>query len=466
MQILIRILAIAIAATGTGLVTPGTASAEPYAHGHGALEPGRRGAAVTGYTRLRTAQHRNLDRLGDPAHGLWGSVTDLRSYLTLDAQHDAWRVVASADLAGSDHDKGAALGLGYPVPPVGGAPAVRELFVDYRHDPAGLQVVVGRQLTRLGHGIVVDMHGDALRLDHQLPSFPGLGLTRFSAIAIRGASHAAATPGGASESGRTLHSVSDTNSELGVAMAAVEMALWGEGRVQAFIAQQVDNRDTGPFASRRFLDVNSAVPIGPWRFSGEVVQVGGLGPAGEGGHVLLDSFMVLGSAAYTCDHFKFGLTAARGGGDNQHNDNVHTGFQSLFIDETSFTYNRVFSDELHGFDGSAAATARGTGFNNVTFLQPFITWRPLENLTLATSYTLHLATAPQLGGSGPLGMLPANSPAWEHSIGDEVDARLTFNLGSSTVYVHTGAFVPGKIYPLAGLDHTVYALEIGTELRY
>jgi hypothetical protein len=254
--------------------------------------------------------------------------------------------------------------------------------------------------------------------------------------------------------------------DLSTYVLAYNAVPWPAGRFQAFVAQQIDSSQDGLFPSKRYLDLNAEAPLGPVRLGGEAIYLGGQGPRANGKHAALDSFALYGTAAYTLGPCELGLAAGRGGGDADPGDGRNNGFQALFIDETSFTYNPLFSDELHGYDGTDAAIARGTGLNNVTFLQPSLTWHPWPGPSITIAYTLHLATAPQRAGAGPLGNRATASSELASRIGDELDLRVSYPWGLTTFYGLASTFVPGDVYAASGLANAASKVELGSEVRF
>jgi Alginate export len=137
------------------------------------------------------------------------------------------------------------------------------------------------------------------------------------------------------------------------------------------------------------------------------------------------------------------------------------------MDETGFRYNNLFADDIHGFGDIVASLGRGSGFANVTFVQPHVTFYPRKekNLVIDFSFTFHRATRARMEGTGVLGALPRASNRLTSNIGSEFDLNVEY-LHKENVrpFIRFGGFWPGNIFgPQAA---RAIKLEGGIEFRF
>jgi hypothetical protein len=433
---------------------------------------------LSGYDRIRWVSQLNYDLNAATAQDGWYSFSDLRSFLGLEAAWDHWKLVASADLAGTDFDEGALMGFDQAPRQRPIDVLVRHLYLDYANPEWGLTAQLGRQPARLGYGLVSAINRDSFKLGKALPDVAGLSKSSLTGVWVRGAkgntqaadhlpvppAYVTVAPG---VSG--TYATNDSNGqphELNTYALVFNTVPWPQHKLQAFYAHQADFSQSGVYPQKRYADVNMEGTWGAFRYGGEAVYLGGTGPAAAGKRVELDSFALLLAGTYSLGVVDLGFTAGRGGGDVDPNDGVNNGFQSLFLDESSFAFNHLFGDDLHGFNGTDASTGNGAGLNNVTFLQPSLSVRFSPDLSASLSYTKHLATAPVYAGSGLLGKTSTPSTALASNVGDEVDARLAYKLGVATIYGAASTFVPGDVYAAPGFGNAASKLEVGTEVRF
>ncbi len=438
---------------------------------------------VSGYDRVRVMSNFNFDLDQSAVADNWYFFTDIRSWVGLEAAWERMKMVASADLAGSDFDEGALMGFDNPARQRPFTVAMRHLYLDYAVPELGLGATIGRQPSRLGYGIVSAINRDAFRVTRALGDLGPLAKSSLAAVAVRGAKgnslwpdHLAAPPAYVTvQKGMsgTVQGASATNDpdgswhELDTYVLAYNAAPFGN-RLQAFFAQQIDTTQGGVYPSKRYLDLNGETTLGPLKLGGEAIWLTGVGPAAAatGKRADLRSYAAYGTATYNLGAIDLGLALGSGGGDNDATDGTNSGFQALFIDEQSLAINQLFGDDLHGFDGTDAGIARGSGLNNVTFVQPNLTWRLAPDLTANLGYTYHLATAAQKTGSGVLGQVATTNTALTSDIGSELDARIGWKLGMTTLYGAASTFVPGTIFAKPGFANAAHKLEAGTEVRF
>lgn len=471
----LRTLSLALAAL---LATPTAALAQSAAPDAAAAPT----LKVSGYDRVRVMSNVNFDLNQAAIQDNWVFFTDIRSHLGLEAAWDRMKMVASADLAGSDFDEGAVMGFDIAPRQRPFTVMMRHLYLDYQVPEIGLSATVGRQPARLGHGIVSAINRDAFRVTQALGQVGSLGKSSLVASAVRGAKgnslwpdHVPVPPAnvavqkgssGGVQGSPVTNDPDGSWHELSTYVLAYNAAPFGN-RLQAFFAQQIDSTQASLFPSKRYLDLNGDATFGPLKVGCEGIWLTGVGPAGATGQRPdLRSYALYGTATYNLGLFDVGLVLGRGGGDNDPTDTTNNGFQALFIDEQSLAFNHLFGDDLHGFDGTDASIGRGSGLNNVTFVQPNLTYRFTPDLTGNLGYTWHVASAAQKVGSGVLGTAATANTALTSDIGSEVDARLAWKLGPTTLYGAASTFVPGEIFPKVGLANAAHKLEVGTEVRF
>lgn len=433
--------------------------------------------SVSGFDRIRVMSMFNPDLNAASAVDSSLMWADIRSYLTLEGKLDRARLVTSVDLAGTDWDEGALFGYDNSARQRVFDVQVRHLFMDYAFEELGLVATLGRQPAMVGYGIVSSINRDAIKLVKSLPDAGSLAKQNLTFNWVQGAkgnttfaNHLPVPADGTAQAGRSgtffTNDPSGAWHSLSTFLLAYNAAPLPNSRLQAFVAQQVDTSEASVYPQKRFVDLNGEWKAGALTLGGEAVHLSGASPAAAGRRAPLDSFALYGTGRYRLAALELGLSAARGGGDNDPGDGLNTGFQSLFINESSLAYNHLFSDELHGFDGTDASIGRGAGLNNVTFLQPNLTYHFSDDLTGFASLTRHWATAPVRAGSGVLGNVPTASTQGVTGIGDELDLRLNYRWGPTLFYGAASTFVPGEVYANTGFANAVHKLEAGTEVRF
>lgn len=429
-----------------------------------------------GYNRVRLMSQLNYDLNAASAQDNSVFFTDIRSYITLAAKHDAARFVSSFDLAGTDFDQGAIMGYDNPARQRLFNVQVRHLFVDYAFQPIGLTATLGRQPARVGYGIVSSINRDAFKLVKTLPEAAG-PKANVTGVWVRGGkgdtlwpNHLPVPPDLQPVAGRSAPAiVNDPNGawhELNAFVLQYNVQPAPGSRLQVFGAQQVDLSQNEVYPKKRYVDVNGEVEFGGLTLGGEAVWAGGESPAANGNRTQLNSFALMAMSEYQAGPFSLGLMAGRGGGDNDPGDGVNANFQSLFIDESHFLYNNLFGNDLWGFNGTDAGIGRGAGLANVTFIRPHVSYRFTPDLTSSLSYTKHLATAPQKAGSGVLGNVPTTQTAIATNIGDEVDLGVSYMWNRTNFYGIASTFVPGDIFASTGFANAAHKIEVGTEFKF
>lgn len=438
---------------------------------------------VHGYNRVRVMSNFNYDLDAAAVTDNWLFFTDMRGWLGVEAGWDRAKLVVSTDLAGTDFDEGAIMGFDSSARQRPMQVMLRHLYLDYAMPELGMTAIVGRQPARLGLGLVSAINRDAFKLTRALGDLGPLAKSALTVSAIRGGKGNTLWPdhlpapsanvtiqkgmSGAVQGAPITNDPDGSWHELGTYVLAYSAAPLGQ-RVQAFFAQQIDMSQAAVYPSKRYLDINGDTNIGPVAMGLEGVWLSGVGPAAAstGQRPDLRSYALFGTMRYTHEALDFGFVVGRGGGDNDATDNVNNGFQSLFIDEQSPAYNQLFGDDIHGFDGTDASIGRGAGLNNVTFLQPNVTWHLSPDVTANLGYTYHLASVPQRVGAGVMGLAPTTNTDTTSDIGSELDARVSWKIGPTNLYGAAATFVPGGIYAKPGFANAAHKLEIGTEVKF
>jgi hypothetical protein len=282
----------------------------------------------------------------------------------------------------------------------------------------------------------------------------GKGITQWS-------DGAPAPPGAAIAPGRaattTVNDPGGSPHELDVLVAVLDGTMGGGVRYQAFAAQQLVLIEESSLPARRYLDLNAEARWGGLVLAAEAAAMTAAS---------VDGAMAYASACYALGPLEVGLQAGRGSGDADPAAAPHHAFQSLFLDETAFAFDPLFASELHGYDGTDAANARGDGFANVTFLRPCLTWHPHPDAAIGVGYTRVLATEARPAGAGLVGDKPGLGTRRSVNAGDGLDLRASYRWGASTWYALAAAFVPGDLYPAPGMANVASKLEVGTEVRF
>lgn len=433
---------------------------------------------IGGFNRIRVMNTFNYDLNGATAQDAYAPWTDVRSVLNMEASLANVKIFSGLDLAGTDFDDGFVMGYDNPARQRPISVMLRHLYLDYKVPEWGLSASLGRQPARLGYGIVSSINRDSFRLAKALPDFGPTTKNSLAAVWVRGAkgntvwSDSVASPPGATV-GKGVSGTNVINDPNGASHDLATYALvWNtvpapDTKLQAFAVQQIDSSEMGVYPSKRYLDVNGEANFGPLKLGGEATYYGGMGPrAATGRRATNDSFALFLTGAYRLGDVDLGLMAGRGGGDVDAGDGLNNNFQSLFIDESSFAFNHLFGDDLHGFDGTDAGIARGAGFANMTFVQPYVTWRMTPDLFGTVSYTKQLTSAPVRAGSGVLGTTATTQTTASSDVGDEVDLRLAYQWGATQFYGAGSTFVPGTVFANPGFANAAYKLELGTEVRF
>jgi len=426
----------------------------------------------------------------------------MRGYITSAIKSGPFMAVASIDYAGDQFNDGVLLGNDSGSL---GAAGQRQWIVNpqlyYLQYDGWAQVRAGRQYAHVGNGIVGHIPRDMI-------SASRFWTERFSTQVsyVYGAT-GRSIPNQAGPvfqpQGSGVNAINQTTQSKVNNVTGKEESLEGVmlifnynpipmNRLQLFVWKMFDTTAEGVNKQNQYIDVNGSGRLGRMDYAFELAHLSGTTPVisgAAGGNpgtrednraylAYLDLRYTLPSKLLRVDKDDFlslGATFGFGSGDNQPNDGKNTNFDSLFVDETSFRYNFLFSDDIHGFNGRGFDTRRGNGFSNITFLQPYVIVRPTEKLQTKVAWTYLLASVPQSAGTGVLGPQPVLNQALAFSttavggptkdVGQEVDVLIDYFFNAQVrLFSYLGIFLPGQIYtPVTG---TALKYEMGVELRF
>ena len=426
----------------------------------------------------------------------------MRGYVTSAIKRGPFMAVLSIDYAGDQFNDGVLLGNNSG--PLGAA-GQRQWLVNpqlyYLQYDGWAQVRLGRQYAHVGNGIVGHIPRDMITASrHWTERFS----TQVSYVyGATGRSIPNQTGPIFQPQGSGVNAINQTTQSKINDVTGKEESLEGVmlifnynpqpmNRLQLFLWKMFDTTAEGVNKQNQYIDVNGSGRLGLIDYAFELAHLSGTTPvisgtAGGNPGTREDNraYLAYLDLRYTLpseilrvnkeDFLSLGATFGFGSGDNKPNDGKNTNFDSLFVDETSFRYNFLFSDDIHGFNGRGFDTRRGSGFSNITFLQPYVIVKPTEKFQAKVAWTYLRASVPQSAGTGVLGPQPVLSQALAFSttavggptkdVGQEFDVLMDYFVNPHTrVFSHFGMFLPGRIYaPVA--DHAL-KYELGLELRF
>ncbi len=417
---------------------------------------------LNGFIRLRANSYNNFDLDEDVKEDNHNDFIDIRSFLSLKVQSNAWSAVVSIDVAGNDFNDGALLGNEDPGKNGRIELDLRHAYIQYKKD---LMLRLGRQPARLGHGIVANIVRDMAKV--------GWGFQRFglTGIYVKGAEGITQTTASTRNSRRVLGASNGADQDLDAFGLALNAPSLLEKRLslQLYTMRKFDTTDNNRYAEHMLVGLSAdGALFQDFSYQLEANYMGGKTANGAQGATAneradIEAVMVYADGTYNYGNFFGGVAFGFGSGDNDPTDREFNNFPSFFMDETGFTYTYIFSDDLHGYDGRSSDNGFGSGFANVTWIQAHCKylWR---QLTIEGSYTYLRATKSQLVGSGPLGLSPTTSSSRSRDIGDEIDAHLSYDFDEHVrVYIKAGIFFPGRIY---GNADSAVKSEAGLEFRF
>lgn len=411
--------------------------------------------AVSGYLRIRGTGEFNFDLDDATRADRAVNFFDVRSHVILEIKRKPFSAVFSLDLAGDDFNDGAVFGSENPAFTRDFDTKIRHVWIQY---DGILHARLGRAPAGAGHGIVTHTIRDAFRVWREV------GPATFSLNLIKGSEDLVTAPGSAKP--RALNPPTGEQDDLKAFHFFTEVKVGGDSKARFEVLGQLDSSPNDRFPEKLYLDLNAGGKLGSRvRYAIEFAYMGG--KTSDFGRGRLDNraYMVYLDGAYErgilSPGFRFGL----GSGDDDPTDGRQENFQNLFVDEVGFRYTNIFGDDIHGFDGTAASFANGSGFANVTFFQPYLGVRPLPALSLTGSLTFLLATEDRVEGTGPLGERPATGSQRSSEIGQEINVNATYKVDRQvSLFAFLGWFIPGRVYG-TGADDAQKA-EVGVEFAF
>lgn len=426
----------------------------------------------------------------------------MRGYVTSAIKRSPVMAVASIDYAGDQFSDGVLLGNDSGSLGAGGQ---RQWIVNpqlyYLQYDGWAQVRLGRQYAHVGNGIVGHIPRDMITASRYWTE-------RFSTqvsyvYGSTGRSIPNQTGPVFQPQGSGVNAINQTTQSKVNDVTGKEESLEGVmlifnynpqpmNRLQLFVWKMFDTTVEGVNKQNQYIDVNGSGRLGRMDYAFELAHLSGTTPviSGSAGGTpgtrednraylaYLDLRYTLPSEILRVnkeDVLSLGATFGFGSGDNKPNDGKNTNFDSLFVDETSFRYNFLFSDDVHGFNGRGFDTRRGSGFSNITFLQPYVIVKPTDKFQAKVAWTYLRASVAQMAGTGALGPQPVLSQALAFNttavggptkdVGQEFDVLIDYFVNPyARVFSYFGMFLPGRIY--APFADTALKYEMGIELRF
>lgn len=415
---------------------------------------------LNGYLRVRGFASSNLDLDKDVKTDNNQDYFDIRSYVTLKVKKDDFTGVVTLDIAGDEFNDGAIFGNGDPGRLSIMDVTTQQVYLQYN---GPFYFSIGRQPAQLGHGIIASINRDSVKIGKKLGD---VGVT---GVYVKGSEvEDTAKP----TSQRALNAANGDDNDLD-AYGIVAKRKFGNLEGQVYYIQVADSTEDNKFHQKRYLGITLdgkvleklAIKFEADYLGGDTPGKGTIQGTVDGERADYEANMLYLDATYEANRSAVGLGIGRGSGDKNPTDKKLKNFESLYYNENGYTYNYIYSDDIHGYDGLTSTLGRGAGFANTTFMQIHGTFKPLEKLTLGGSYTYLLATEKQTEGTGPLGTATATSASKTNNIGQEIDLSASYDLSkASRVYALGGVFMPGDIYG-SSADNAQKG-EIGIEYRF
>ena len=411
--------------------------------------------AVSGYLRMRSSGEFNFDLTGSTRADRAVTFYDVRSYVTLEIRRTPIRAVFSLDLAGDEFNDGAVLGNENPALLREFGAKVRHMWIQY---DGIFHARLGRHPAQAGHGIVTHIIRDAFRV------WKDVGPATFSFNLIKGGETVVADPGSAKP--RAINPPGGEDDDLDAFHFFTDLETGNASRVRFEVLGQSGSSATDRFPEKLYFDLNASGKLGSRvSYAAEFAYMAGKTPDFGQGRLDNRAYLVYLDGAYESETISPGFRFGLGSGDDDPTDGRQENFQNLFMDETGLRYTNIFADDIHGFDGTAASLANGSGFANVTFFQPRLGVQPLPSLAVTGLLTILLATKDRVEGTGPLGDRPATGTRITGDVGTEVDLNVVYELDRQvTVFGFLGWFDPGLVYGSAADD--ALKGEIGMAFRF
>lgn len=442
--------------------------------------------------------------------------TDIRGYVSTALKKDPFMLVYSFDFAGDEFNDGVLLGNDTgPLAAAGQRQFQVNTQLFYLQYDGWATVRLGRIPGHLGNGIVGHIVRDGVTAIKPVTDRLSLQTTWIHGSTGRSVSNQAGTTF-LPFTGTAVNQSSETAQQKVQDVTGKEENLEGilllanykpapAHRAQGFLWRMWDTTAAGRNKQNQYVDLNGAGVFdlktdGTVNYWWELVHLRGSTPAitpsaanpllGAAGGAAGRRDTNRASLAYLDMRYTLpdrlqpvrpnllapGFTFGFGSGDNKPNDGRNSNFDQLFVDEASFKYNFLFSDDIHGFNGRSFDTRRGGGFSNITFVQPYLLIKPLPKLETRLAWTYLTATVPQPAGTGPLGPAPVLNPALAYSttavpgdatrdVGQELDVLVDYYVRpTARLFAYWGEFFPGRIY--APHRENAIKFETGLEFRF
>jgi hypothetical protein len=412
---------------------------------------GKTELSVGGFLRLRSTSTFDYEIDSSQLTDESRTFMDARSYLTLQAKHGPVLGVLSLDLAGDDFNDGVKWGNpGNPGYQSTWNVQTRLAYVQWNTKRVSL--LFGRMPARLGNGIVANVNRDAGRIVLKT------GIGNFIGTAVKGADDRT-VPG--TEGGLDAYILLHTGKP------------WKKGgkslNYQAWIGQQDPTERPGLplYPSKLIVGTSFDVKLDKLMLKLEGTYLGGDsgGPKAairdnEAGMFWLDSDYQLNEKVALGGMFGYGT------GDNNPTDDTQNNFQAFFLDENSYTYTNIYSDDLQGFRGAFPGSVNfGSGFANTLFLQAHVRAQVNPKTEITGSYTYLRANKAQRVGAGPTGNRSTTQTATTQDIGHEIDANVSYKIvPAATLWLRTGLLLTGDIWGKDASD--VGKVEAFVELKF
>jgi hypothetical protein len=434
--------------------------------------------------------------------------TDIRGYVSTALKKDPFMLVYSFDFAGDEFNDGVLLGNDTgPLAAAGQRQFQVNTQLFYLQYDGWATVRLGRIPGHLGHGILGHIVRDGVTVIKPVTDRLGLQTTWVHGSTGRTISNQAGTTflpftgTSVSQSSETaqqkVQDLTGKEENLEGILLLGNYKLTPSHRAQGFLWRMWDTTAAGLNKQNQYVDLNGAGVFdlkadGMVSYWWELAHLRGTTPAisgaagGTAGRRDANrAYLAYLDVRYTLPErlqpiranlLSPGFTFGFGSGDNKPNDGRNSNFDQLFVDEASFKYNFLFSDDIHGFNGRGFDTRRGGGFTNITFVQPYLLIKPTPKLETRLAWTYLTATVPQPAGTGPLGPAPVLNSALAYSttavpgdatrdVGQELDVLVDYFVRpTARLFAYGGGFFPGRIY--APHRENAIKFETGLELRF
>ncbi len=431
----------------------------------------------------------------------------MRGYITTALKNGPFMAVVSLDYAGDAFNDGVMLGnASGPLGPAGQRQfQVNTQLLYLQANYEGWQLRLGRQMNHVGNGIIGHIPRDSITLVKPWTDQFSTQVTYVYGAYGR-TNNNQAGPMFSDFRGDADREINQSTQAKFNSLAGDDEVLEGlmlifnynpapMNRLQFFLWRMFDSSQEGAHKQLQFIDVNGSGRLGRFDYAFELAHMrgttgvifAGAGAAANRIGNRDDNRAYLGylDLRYTLppnllqtkkdDLLSLGAAFGFGTGDDKPNDGKNANFENLFVDETSFRYNFMFSDDINGFNGRAADNRRASGFTNTTFFQPYAILRPTEKFQTKVAWTYLRATVAQPAGTGVLGPTPILAPFLSYStiavggptkdIGQEVNVLMDYFFDPQTrLFSHFGMFLPGRLY--APFADNAIKYELGIEFRF